>query len=96
MNIEQELSRLSIGLISEPKVAVTRDFLKQILAHIQKQGARIEALEAESAVPAEGILPIFQNHENRNDPSHRLNAAFAINARKTGSFEAPEMRGAQS
>lgn len=94
MNIEHELSRLSIGLISEPKVAVTRDFLRQVVALIQKQAARIEALEAESAVPAEGILPIFQNHENRNDRSRRLNAAFAINARKAVRFEAPEQQGA--
>ena len=46
MNIEQELSRLSIGLISEPKVAVTRTMMAQVLAFIQGQAAEIKALKA--------------------------------------------------
>ena len=33
--IESELARLSIGLISEPKVAVTRQFLADVLAKLQ-------------------------------------------------------------
>jgi len=41
--VETELARLSIGLISEPKVAVTRTFLAEVLAKLVELKAEAAA-----------------------------------------------------
>lgn len=75
MNIEQELSRLSIGLISEPKVAVTRTFLAAVLAKLVELKAEANARKLCDCCEQ---IPVFQIPE-RDDGAHapRMFAAIA-------------------